>query len=103
MKDVSPEELANWIDEKKDFLLVDVRESYERSAFSIGGMHIPLGDLFRRKDEISQEKPVVFYCEKGIRSAIAIQRLESSGFGNLYNLTGGVKSWKNLPPLPQEL
>jgi rhodanese-related sulfurtransferase len=100
MKDISPEELSNWISEKKEFLLVDVRESYERSACSIGGIHIPLGDLFTRKDEISQDKPVVFYCEKGIRSAIAIQRLESTGFANLYNLTGGVKNWKHLPPYP---
>jgi len=36
----------------------------------------------------------VLYCEKGIRSSIAIQRLEASGFNNLYNLAGGMKAWK---------
>jgi rhodanese-related sulfurtransferase len=49
-----------------------------------------------RRNELSKEKPVVVYCEKGIRSGIVIQRLESLGFQNLINLSGGMKAWKSL-------
>jgi rhodanese-related sulfurtransferase len=97
MKDISPHELTTWLESKKDFILIDVREEFERELFSIGGEHIPLGELITRRNEINKDKPVVLYCEKGIRSAIAIQRLEAMGYENLYNLTGGVKEWKNIP------
>ena len=41
--------------------------------------------------QIPKEKTVVFYCRKGIRSQIAIQRLQDRfGFTNLLNLKGGI-------------
>ncbi len=75
-------------------MLIDVREAWERDIFNIGGEHMPLGDVMQHKGEIATDKPVVFYCEKAIRSTIIIQRLESLGFDNLYNLSGGIASWK---------
>lgn len=77
-----------------DMVLVDVREAWEREAFNIGGMHISLGELAARYREIPTDKEVVVYCEKGIRSVIAIQRLEGAGFANLINLSGGMKAWR---------
>jgi len=75
-------------------MLIDVREEWEREIYNIGGLHIPLGDMITRRDEIPVDKPVVIYCEKGIRSSIIIQRLEGIGFNNLYNLSGGMSNWK---------
>jgi rhodanese-related sulfurtransferase len=41
------------------------------------------------------DKPVIVYCKKGVRSQIAIQRLEDKfGFNNLINLKGGIDAWK---------
>lgn len=94
MKQVTPVELKIWLADSKDFLLVDVREEHEREHYNIGGIHIPMGELMSRLDELPKDKEVVLYCEKGIRSVIAIQRLESSGFHNLVNLSGGMKAWK---------
>ena len=94
MKEINVEELRKWQKEEREFFLVDVREESEHSHLNIGGMLLPLGELMHRKGEIAQNIPVVFYCEKGIRSVIAIQRLESVGFQNLYNLTGGMKAWR---------
>ncbi|OSZ82662.1 hypothetical protein CAP35_05195 [Chitinophagaceae bacterium IBVUCB1] len=94
MKNISPEELKAWMGNPTSCILIDVREGWERDAFHIGGEHIPLGDVMMRRNEIPFDKPVVFYCEKGIRSAIIIQRLEAIGFNNLYNLTGGMSGWK---------
>ena len=53
-----------------------------------------MSELMERKDELKQDIPVIIYCEKGIRSSIIIQRLEQSGFENLYNLSGGMNAWK---------
>lgn len=75
-------------------MLVDVRESWEREAYNIGGIHIPSGELMTRQNELPKDKDVVLYCEKGIRTVIAIQRLESAGFDNLINLSGGMRAWK---------
>jgi adenylyltransferase/sulfurtransferase len=96
MKSISAAQLKEWMDLNKEFMLVDVREGYEREDYNIGGIHIPLAEVMERKEELSKEKPVVVYCEKGIRSGIVIQRLESFGFQNLINLSGGMKAWKHL-------
>ncbi len=94
MNQVSPSELKHWIESGKDFLLVDVREGWEREAYDIGGVHMPMGELMSRVNELPKDKDVVLYCEKGIRTVIAIQRLETAGFHNLVNLSGGMKAWK---------
>jgi len=94
MQQVTAQELKEWQQSGKDFVLVDVREDWEREAFSIGGLHIPLGMLVSSMSQLPRDKDVVLYCEKGIRSVLAIQRLETSGFHNLINLSGGMKAWK---------
>ncbi len=95
MKQVKPNELQKWADSGKNFLLVDVREQWERETSNIGGLHIPMGELMGRLSEIPKDKDVVVYCEKGIRSVIVVQRLEASGFENLYNLSGGIQAWQD--------
>ncbi len=94
MNQISPHELKQWTDNGKDFILIDIREDWEREHFNIGGTHIPMGELFSHDHKLPADKEVVLYCEKGIRSVIAIQRLEASGFQNLFNLAGGMKAWK---------
>ena len=99
MNQLTPQQLKEWMHSGKDFLLVDIREGWEREAYNIGGIHIPLGELMSRSKELPSGKEVVLYCEKGISSVIAIQRLEERGMDNLFNLTGGMKAWKGLTPL----
>jgi len=94
MQQVSAEELQNWIKANRDITLIDIREDWERNDYNIGGIHIPLGELMNRISEIPKEGDVVLYCEKGIRSVLAIQRLEAAGYDNLINLSGGMKAWK---------
>ncbi len=77
-----------------DYVLIDVREAWERELYNIGGLHIPMDELFKKAAELPRDKEVILYCEKGIRSVIAIQRLEAQGFSNLTNLAGGMKAWK---------
>ncbi|MBS1688408.1 MAG: rhodanese-like domain-containing protein [Bacteroidetes bacterium] len=94
MQQVSAEELQSWIKANRDITLIDIREDWERNDYNIGGIHIPLGELMNRISEIPKEGDVVLYCEKGIRSTIAIQRLEAAGYDNLINLSGGMAAWK---------
>ncbi|MBC7553348.1 MAG: rhodanese-like domain-containing protein [Taibaiella sp.] len=94
MKQITPGELSQWQAENTVFTLIDIREDWERELYNIGGSHIPTSGLLPRIDEIPREGDVVLYCEKGIRSVIAIQRLETMGFHNLINLSGGMKAWK---------
>jgi len=93
MHPLSIQEFKDWVEQGKEFLLVDVREDFERDLFHIGGLHIPMGDLPARMQELNTGKPIVFYCEKGIRSTIAMQRLEPLGW-DMYSLTGGMSAWK---------
>lgn len=95
MNQITPHELKSLMESRgDDIVLVDVREGWEREAFNIGGIHLPMGDLAARYREIPADKEVVVYCEKGIRSTIVIQRLEGAGFTNLINLSGGMKAWR---------
>lgn len=79
----------------EDIQLIDVREAYEHAEFNIGGELIPLNAIVHQIDKIATAKPVIIYCRKGIRSQIAIQRLqERFPFTNLFNLIGGTEGWK---------
>lgn len=100
MQTLLPAELRRWMADDEPFLLVDVRETFERENFNIGGLHLPMSELGSRWQELQQDLPVVLYCAKGIRSAIAIQRLEGvAGMPQMYNLEGGMKGWQEESPL----
>ncbi|MCP9751785.1 rhodanese-like domain-containing protein [Ferruginibacter sp. HRS2-29] len=95
MQSIDAKDLRQKIDSGEDIFLVDVREPWEREFFNIGGISIPMNDITDHINKIPKDKPVVFYCEKGIRSGIVIQRLaERNGFENLINLSGGIQAWK---------
>ena len=95
MKSITSGELKKIINNKEDFQLIDTREDYEHNEFNIGGTLIPLGNIISQLAQIEKEKPVIFYCRKGVRSQIAIQRLQQKyPFNNLYNLEGGMEAWR---------
>lgn len=95
MRSISTAELQQKLHDKEDILLIDVREPWEHEDFNIGGILIPVDNLFDNLDKLERDKPVIIYCQKGIRSQIAIQRLHHKfNFTNLFNLTGGMDAWK---------
>lgn len=91
IKNITYQQLLIWKIENIDFQLVDVREATEHESFNIGGLLIPLGDILKEKDKLEIHLPVVFYCKRGIRSQIAIQKL-STHFpkAEFYNLEKGI-------------
>jgi len=74
---------------------IDVREPDEYAAGHIeGALHLPLGGLSRRLEEVPRDRPLVVYCGHGERAASAISLLEAGGFGPLLNLDGGIAAWR---------
>lgn len=97
MHSISPKELLVLLHNNTPLQLIDVRSLAERNEFNIGGHHIPLEELTSSFHLIDTNKPVVFYCQKGIRSAIAIQRLEQRlSQVQMLNLQGGMEAWKKM-------
>ena len=73
--------------------LVDVRQDFEWDAGRIpGAEHIPLEQLPAAADRFDHDRPIVFQCRTGSRSAMASQIFRASGF-EAYNLTGGLEAW----------
>ena len=95
MKTISPHQLLLKLQRNDDIVLIDVRTPEEHQAFNIGGILMPLNELELHHPIFQSEKEIIVYCKKGIRSMIAIQRLENKyNINNLYNLIGGIEAWK---------
>jgi rhodanese-related sulfurtransferase len=79
--------------ENGDVVLIDVREPYEWEAGRIpGATHIELERLASRADSVPTDRPIVFQCRLGVRSAMAMQAFRASGW-DAYNMTGGIQRW----------
>lgn len=94
MKSISAKELHQKITQGEELVLIDVREPFEHQHFNIGGVNIPLSTIFESKEQFNNNQTFIIYCQKGIRSQIAIQRLSDKfGYDQLINLQGGVDAW----------
>ena len=73
--------------------VIDVRESYEREAGYIEGTrHIELERLASSAEQIDRDRPVVFHCRLGVRSAMAASAFRTAGY-DAYTLAGGIQAW----------
>ncbi len=76
-----------------DAVVVDVREPDEWAAgHAPNAVHIPLGELTSRLDEIPDGDTVPIVCRSGARSGRAVAWLTQQGF-DVANLDGGMKAW----------
>jgi rhodanese-related sulfurtransferase len=74
---------------------LDVREPGEVASGAIeGAVHIPLGKLSVRVEELDRGKLLVVHCKGGYRSSIATSILRRAGFRDVANLTGEFDAWK---------
>ncbi len=75
-------------------VLIDVREPWEWDLARIdGAIHIPMGQIPNKMDEIDQTRPTVIICHHGARSLQVVAFLQRAGFDNLHNLSGGIDAW----------
>ena len=72
---------------------LDVREQFEWDAGHIeDSVHIPMGELPTRVDELDVQSPVVVVCHVGQRSALVAEWLNERGL-EAHNLDGGLAAW----------
>lgn len=97
---LSPQELKQWYDEGRDFILIDTRNDYE---FEMGSFNNAIHyDLEKFKD-IEQyfkqtavevlDKPVVTFCTGGIRCERGAPLAYLAGIKNIYQLDGGILNY----------
>ncbi len=91
--DISVEDLKQLMDDRADFVLIDVREDQEFQACNISGKLIQLGTLEGRLDELDPKAHTVVHCKSGGRSAKAVSILRAAGFKNVWNVNGGMLAW----------
>ena len=95
---VTATEVANILERKPvSVLLLDVREDEEREVASIEpSTHIPMDSIPDRLEELPRDRRIVVYCHHGGRSYAVAGYLESEGFRDVANLTGGIDEWSRL-------
>ena len=73
--------------------IIDVREEDEFAAGAIeGAVNIPLSQIMREQAELPEDKgqKYILYCRVGRRSMMACELMLEEGYGDLYNLEGGI-------------
>jgi adenylyltransferase/sulfurtransferase len=92
--ELSVDELRSEREAGRAMTLVDVREPFEWELGRIDGAQlIPLGELPARLGELDSRRPVVAYCQRGIRSRRAAEILRAAGFADVRSLSGGIEAW----------
>jgi rhodanese-related sulfurtransferase len=79
-------------------LLLDIREPKEFTGSRLpNALHIPLSQLKERGVELGKfvSRPVIVYCERGMRSSAAASPLTKLGFTSVQSLRGGLRAWKD--------
>lgn len=93
MRQISAKELQQRL-QQASVTILDVREPWEYEKAHIeGSVHIPMGQIPQRHNELSPEQEIVVMCHHGMRSLQVSQYLEKTGFTNVANLAGGIDAW----------
>ena len=81
---------------ERDFLLVDVREQNEYDIVNIPGSVLIPKNEFLMGDALAKlptDKPVIFHCKVGGRSAEVLAVAKGAGFADATHVGGGVLAW----------
>ena len=103
MKRINAPELELLFNSNEKLVLLDVREPHEVAYARIDPhVHIPMGAIPPRHEEIDKDTPIVVMCHTGVRSAAVCRVLEPLGYATT-NLEGGIAAWSQLvdPSVPR--
>jgi rhodanese-related sulfurtransferase len=103
MKRINAPELELLFNSNEKLVLLDVREPHEVAYAKIDPhVHIPMGTIPPRHEEIDKDTPIVVMCHTGVRSAAVCRFLEPLGYETT-NLEGGIDAWSQLvdPSVPR--
>jgi len=90
--DITPKRATDLIAEE-NAQLIDVREGHEWEAGRIvGARHIPVEQIPAAGTSLDRDRPIVFQCRSGSRSAMVTMAFRQAGY-DAYNLGGGLLAW----------
>lgn len=87
------QDVKAWLDDAKEFVLVDVRGEDERETAKIEGARMLDDALQEELANLDREALLVFHCHHGGRSQRAAEHFSEQGFRNVYNMAGGIDAW----------
>lgn len=96
IQSIDQKTVYNMIQNKEDFILVDVREQNEYDEGHIpSSVLIPLGTIESDFQKIITDKQqkIVVYCRTGRRSQEAYDKIIHLGYENVYDM-GGIVDWQ---------
>ena len=87
---ITPEEGKELIRLKEDLVIIDVRDPHEFIMLHYpNALNIPVNELESRLTEVPEDRPVLVYCGRGIRSERAYEiLLETRPDMELYHIQG---------------
>jgi adenylyltransferase/sulfurtransferase len=95
-KTITPAEFDERRRRGEALVLIDVREPEEFELARIEGARLlPLSRFNEWAPTLDAGDEIVFMCHHGIRSAQTCAFFARQGFGNLYNLAGGIDRWSS--------
>ena len=97
--EATPEEVKARLEQRDDFLLLDVREQDETSLGIVPHSKILSRAHFEsRVEDVLPDKDaeVVVYCASGVRSVFSAKTLKELGYSNVKSMAGGFNRWKDL-------
>ncbi len=84
--------------------VIDIRTPLEYDMAHIeGSINIELNSLRNNLDKIDKNEPVYVYCQAGLRANVAISILKEYGCSNVYNLSGGFKTYQAVKKYQENL
>lgn len=98
MDEITPIELKEKIESDEDFLLLDVRDPFEKYQANIeyeNTLNIQADQLENRLDELEADKDeeIICMCRAGGRSAESRELLKEKGYQQVKSLQGGINQW----------
>lgn len=97
VKECSCDDVKQWQDEGKQFVLVDVREESEWAASRISGAEYMGRGVIERDLEAKYpalDTCIVLYCGGGYRSALSAEFIQRMGYTDVISMDGGIREWK---------
>jgi rhodanese-related sulfurtransferase len=94
MNSISAKEINERLTAGETLNIIDVREVAEVKSGRIpSSIHLPLGFLEFRMNELDKKKEYIVVCQSGGRSIQAVKFLDYQGF-NVTNMNGGILAWE---------
>jgi len=95
---ITPEAFSKKLEMTENPQLIDVRTPDEFSEGHLkNALNIDInGDDFEKQlQTLDKNAPVYVYCRSGGRSTKAVEQMKQMGFREIYELEGGILSWKD--------